>query len=299
MIAIATAVAAKTLIPLMIVSAALLLITVIFERDWARSLRLYALLAILVLATRVAFRIIFSFSNSSDQILLALPQLELNLGFGNSISLLGPVSQPALLAAVVDGLRLATIVLSIGMASTLANPKKLLKSTPGALYEVSAAVSMALNLAPQLVQSVKRVRQSSALRGRSAGTSALTSILIPVLEDTIEKSMGLAASMSSRGFGRAGALTAMEQKLVRAFSLASICLILIGTYLLLTEGLAQPFSAAALLFGLLFAGTSLRLAAARKIRTSFNPRKLKAIDLLAITISLAAFAVVFSSGWTA
>ena len=70
-----------------------------------------------------------------------------------------------MLAAVYDGLRLATLLLCVGAANTLANPKRLLQSMPAALHEVGVAVTVALSVAPQLIESGQRVRRARRLRG--------------------------------------------------------------------------------------------------------------------------------------
>ena len=57
------------------------------------------------------------------------------------------------LAAFYDGLRLATLLICFGAANVLANPKRLLKSMPSALHEIGVAVTVALDVAPQLVES--------------------------------------------------------------------------------------------------------------------------------------------------
>ena len=47
----------------------------------------------------------------------------------------------------------------------LANPKRTLRVLPGALYELGVAVVISLTVAPQLVESVQRVRRARKLRG--------------------------------------------------------------------------------------------------------------------------------------
>ena len=74
------------------------------------------------------------------------------------------------LAGLYDGLRLATIVICVGAANSLANPKRLLRSVPAALHEVGAALVVAVTVLPQLADSARRVRAAQALR---AGTPAV------------------------------------------------------------------------------------------------------------------------------
>ena len=95
---------------------------------WSQSLKFYVLLALFILVTRLAFRVVFNVADPAAEVAISLPALELNLGFGLPVRLLGDISFISLRGALVDGMRLATIVLSLGMANTLANPRKLLKS---------------------------------------------------------------------------------------------------------------------------------------------------------------------------
>lgn len=293
----ATAVLAEQIYTLLPLAAATVLISMTLERRWFTTMRFYLILAALVFLTRLIFRIIFNFGAGSEPFLAVLPKLEIDLGFGGQISILGPVSRLAFDFAIVDGLRLATIILSIGMATTLCHPRRLLKFTPGALYEIAAAVSMAINLAPQLVTSTKRVRQARELRGRSGSTNALTSIVIPVLEDTIESSMNLAASMSSRGFGRTGAMSGFERYLVRFSSLAAVSMILIGTYLSLTTGIENLLTASSLAVGLGFAWLSLKLTSSKKLRTSHATRRLQAADVVTLALAGLSFTGVALGWW--
>jgi energy-coupling factor transport system permease protein len=187
-----------------------------------------------ILVIRIAFRVVFN-SSSSENLAFALPELNVSLGFGPPVQLFGAVSWHTLEAATMDGLRLAAIVLSIALANTLANPRKLLKSTPAALYEVATAISVAINLAPQLIESLQRVRKARRLRGKSPRIGALAGTVIPVLEDTLERSLSLAASMDARGFGRRGSLGKGASASIRVVSLVALVLFAVGSYLLLTN----------------------------------------------------------------
>ena len=96
------------------------------------------------------------------------------------------------------------MLICVGAANALANPKRLLRAVPGALYEVGVAVVVALSVAPQLVESVLRVRAgpAAARRRGSAASGRCGGIAIPVLEDALDRSLLLAAAMDSRGYGR-------------------------------------------------------------------------------------------------
>ncbi len=88
----------------------------------------------------------------------------------------------------------------IGAANALASPRRLLKSLPGALYEMGVACVVALTFAPQLVTDARRIRAARRLRGRTRGSFRTTAM--PVLEGALDRSVELAAAMDSRGYGR-------------------------------------------------------------------------------------------------
>lgn len=280
--------ASSSFLTLIVIGSAAVLAVLIFREDapWARSIKFYLLLALIVVLIRILFRILFNIQNPSDATVLDLPQLSINLGFGPEIQLLGQVGADALLDGLTDGLRLATIILSVAMASSLANPRKLLKSTPGILYEVASSVSVAINLAPQLIASLQRVRKARELRGRSKGLSQLAGIVIPVLEDAIDSSLALAASMDARGFGRKGQMTNFQIKLARASSLSAITLLAIGSFMLLSGGI-QVFGLSLIVAGLVATFISVKITSKANIRTRYEPTKFSSTDWLLIALGIA------------
>ena len=271
----------------------------LFREDapWARSLGFYLSIAAAVVVIRVLFRIVFSFSGASDSVLIELPRFQLNFGLG-AIDLLGNVSTQAMLGALLDGSRLAAIILAIAVANTLANPRKLLKSAPGALYEIATSVSVAINLAPQLIESFGRVRNAQALRGRAKNSSALTGLLIPVLEDTLERSLLLAASMDARGFGRRATQSIRELSTARVLGLVGLCLNLIGIFVLLS-GFSAPLALTLLGLGLASATISVRITSRKNPRTSIARSRRTAIDFVLFAACSVALVANFSWAVTA
>ena len=133
-------------------------------------------------------------------------------------------------------MRLATIVICVGAANSLANPKRLLKSMPPALYEIGTAIVVAVALLPQLADSVRRVRAARQLRGVPGGrTGRLRGIVVPVMEDALERSMSLAAGMDARGYGRSGDLTRSQRRTTGVLLLTGLVGICVGTYALLDQ----------------------------------------------------------------
>lgn len=168
--------------------------------DWAGGFRAYLIVALAVIAIRVLFRVALGGAYGTH-VLLVLPRLTLP-SWAGGISLGGPVTLEATLAALYDGLRLAAIVICVGAANTLADPRRLLRSLPRALYDVGNAAAVALSLAPQLVESFTRIKRAERLRGEEHRRSIRQSLVAPVLEDAMQRSLSMAAAMDSRGYGR-------------------------------------------------------------------------------------------------
>jgi energy-coupling factor transport system permease protein len=261
---------------------------------WAKSLPFYLALAGIVILIRLLFRIIFSYSSDYEAIAIELPRFQLNLGFG-VIEFLGDVSWVALYGALLDGARLAAIILSVAIATTLANPRKLLKSAPGALYEIATSVSVAINLAPQLIESFNRVRKARLLRGKSKKSNQLAGIVIPVLEDTLDRSLLLAASMDARGFGRRGQQSAAELLTARTLGLIGLLLNLCGVFILLS-GLGLNFALTFIGAGLTTAAISLRITSRRKVRTNLSHQNRSPVDYV-IYLLLAVLLIANFAGW--
>ena len=234
---------------------------------WSRSLLFYVGTAALVVLIRVTFRIIFNF-DSPDQVALNLPAIRITFGPLGELDLLGRVSQSSITTALRDGLRMSAIILSIGMANSLANPRRLLKSTPAALYGVTSSFVIALNLAPQLIASARRIRLSSQLRNASNRATKGLMLIAPILEDSIDRSMALAASMDARGFGRRGSLTARQVRFSRLASLVSISALASGAYFLLTAD-APWATLVTFAFGLSGIYASLKISGASNLRTRY------------------------------
>ena len=89
---------ATSIVQTLSIAALSVLLILVFRENapWARSLKFYLILALAVVVIRVVFRIVFSFSQETDDILLELPRFELDFGLG-AIGLLGNVSAPAML----------------------------------------------------------------------------------------------------------------------------------------------------------------------------------------------------------
>jgi energy-coupling factor transport system permease protein len=188
------------------------------------------------------------------------------------IHLLGPITQDGLLAGLYDGLRLGTIVVCVGAANALANPKRLLRSVPAALHEIGTALVVAVTMLPQLVDSARRVRAAQALRaGDSRRTGRLRRYLVPVLEDALERSLKLAAGMDTRGYGRSGGAPPAERRITGGLMLLGLCGVAVGVYAGLDHTAPRLLATPMLVLGVAAAIAGLVLAGRRVGRTRYRP----------------------------
>jgi energy-coupling factor transport system permease protein len=242
------------------------------DAPWARAFRAYLVLGLVVIGIRIAFRIVFGGSTSgADHVLVDLPTVPLP-GFMDGVTLGGPVSSESVVAALYDGMRLATILCCIGAANSLANPKRALRSLPAALYEAGVAITVAIVIAPQLVESVQRVRRARKLRGATEkGRRAVRGIAMPVLHDTLERSFHLAAAMDARGYGRNVDVPVRTRRITAALLLTGLVGLCVGAYALLDPTVPGVLGVPMLLFAAVSAGVGLVLGGRRIQRTQYRP----------------------------
>jgi energy-coupling factor transport system permease protein len=253
---------------------------------FGRSFRLYAMLAAYTVVIRVVFRIIFG-GQEIGNVLLDLPEIPLP-DWAAGIRLLGPVTSEALLAGLYDGLRLAAIILCVGAANSLANPKRLLASVPPALYEIGTALVVAVTIFPQLADSARRVRAAQALRGgATSGVGRLRRFLVPVLEDALERSLSLAAGMDTRGYGRSGGATVRERWVTGSLLLLALTGICVGTYAWLDPTAPQVLALPMLGVGVSVAVVGLVSAGRRVQRTRYRPDLWRGAEFFTVGVGVA------------
>ena len=114
----------------------------------------------------------------------------------------GAVTAERLASALSEGLIICAIIVIFGAASSLTSPHRLLRVLPVHIYEFATAVVIATSVLTQLVTSVARIRQAQRLRGQSTkGISSYRRLAIPLLEESLARSLDLAAAMDARGYG--------------------------------------------------------------------------------------------------
>ncbi|MFJ7213632.1 CbiQ family ECF transporter T component [Amycolatopsis sp. NPDC098790] len=265
------------------------------DAPWAMAFRMYVYLGVVIVVVRVVFRIVFGGAEGTT-IVLNLPEIPLP-AWAAGIRLFGAVSAESVLGGLFDGLRLATMVLCLGAANALANPKRLLKAMPPALYEAGTAVIVALSVFPQLAESVQRVHRARKLRGGAKGRRfrALHAVIIPVLEDALDRSLQLASSMDSRGYGRAGVVQARARLLTGTLMITGLIGICVGIYATLDGStprfLATPFLVAGVVLGLI----GFRTAGRRVQRSRYRPDRWHPAEFVTALSGIGVAAVLFAT----
>ena len=239
------------------------------SRDTAGGFRGYLVLAAVVIGIRVAFRVVLG-GGGGTHVLFRLPEFPLPASSG--IRAGGAVSAEGAVGALYDGLRLATLLVCFGAANVLANPKRLIKAAPAALHEVGVAVTVAVAVAPQLVDSARRVHRARRLRGGSAGSRMhlVRQVLLPVMTDALDRSLMLAAAMDARGHGRVAGVPERTRRVSSAALLVGLCGVCVGTYALLDGTVSHWLGLPALVLGVALSATGVVVGNRRVATTVYR-----------------------------
>lgn len=161
------------------------------------ALRAAVLLAVGFVLLRVVYRALFGGAGGGGIVLLDLPPVRLSGPFEHVV-LFGEITTGGLLAAAMSALPFAALVLAVGVLAASVDLFGLLTrgAVRGPVRTVSRALVVAWSTVPALVRAVRRVGVARDLRGERGAAS----LVVPVLEQTVERAVGLGASMEVRGF---------------------------------------------------------------------------------------------------
>ena len=261
---------------------------------WARSFGSFVKLGVAVILVRIVLQMLFGVRLPGHE-LFSIPSTDLP-DWAAGVTLGGPVTAEAIVAAFNEGLQLAVLLTCVGAANSLASPYRLLRSMPAILYELGVAVTVALSFAPQATMSAQRVREARRLRGRpSRGLAGLRGMAVPVLEIALERSLELAASMDSRGYGRRAPVAARQRQLAQIATLLGAMAASIGVYGVLDGaapgGIGYPMLAA----GAVLLVVSFAYAGAQSVRTRYRPDPWRAPEWIVVACGAAALVALIAA----
>jgi len=182
---------------LVIAGAAILVKRFAGDFPWSKSFWFSLRLGIFILIIRAVTGVLIGVPIPGTKIIelpiLPLPDWMAGIRIG------GVVTQERLASSLHEGLIIVSVIALFGAAVSLTSPHKMLRVLPVIVYEFGVAIVIATSSLPQLVASYSRIKRARILRGDEK--PKFKSIALPLLEEALAKSLGLAAAMDSRGYG--------------------------------------------------------------------------------------------------
>lgn len=164
-------------------------------------LRAGTALAVVFIAARVIYRILFNGAGIGDTVLLDIPPVQLPAPYAHVV-LFGQVTAQGLEEAVLSALPIAGMIFGFGLLNAWVDVARgfVFLARGGPVQGIARMLVVAWAALPALSDAVSSVRLAFRLRGERFGPRAL----VPVLERTLEHAGRVAAALELRGFaGRA------------------------------------------------------------------------------------------------
>ena len=170
------------------------------DAPWGRSFNATLKVSVWIIAIRAIIGVLIGVPIPGTT-LFTIPTLPLP-SWMPGIRIGGAVTLERLGSSISEGIIICAILVVFGAAASLTSPHRLLRVLPVYVYEFGISVVIATSVLPQLVSSVSRIRMAQCLRGqKTRGVKAFKRIALPLLEESLARSLDLAAAMDSRGYG--------------------------------------------------------------------------------------------------
>ena len=160
----------------------------------------FALLALLgavtFLLVRVGYRIVFGGAGGGETLLWSLPTARLWGPFSHVV-VGGDITAEGLSSSLIHGIPFATVILVSGLALAFVDPRSLVLLVPKLRHGKSVVLAfvIALSTLPFLVTTMRSTRAHALRRG----VTSRRALILPILEKTLERSVGIADALQSRG----------------------------------------------------------------------------------------------------
>ncbi len=262
---------------------------------WGRTFGSFVRFGIAIIIVRLLLQILFG-ERLPGHVLFTLPHVALP-SWAAGVTLGGAVSTEALATAFDQGLQLATLIACVGAANSLASPYRLLRALPSVLYELGVVVTVALTFAPQTVVAAAGIRDARRLRGRPhRGIRGLRGLAVPVLEGALERSLDLAASMDSRGYGRHGDVSPRHLRAGQTATMLGALAIVVGVFGVLDSGSPFVLGIPMLGIGAVLLVASLRMSKSGAVRSCYRPDLWRTPEWLTVAAGVAAVVALVIAG---
>lgn len=291
--------ASRTTNPFLLLLVVAVVAWVVMERreiGTTNALATFLVIGLIAIGLRIVMVSLLGGGVTGRVVLFRLPEVPLP-DWTSGVRVGGPVTLEGTLFAVYQGMQLAAILACLGAVNALASPRRLLRYVPATLYEIGTAVVVALTFAPQLVEDAQRVRAARRLRGHSPRNPAeIGRIAVPVLVGALDRSLDLAASMESRGYGRAVRRTVRSTRLAGLLTLVGVGGVVIGLYGLLDGTSPALLGLPMLLLGVGCATAALVVGARRDPRTHYRRDRWRLAEWLVTASGLVPAGVLVVAG---
>jgi energy-coupling factor transport system permease protein len=156
-----------------------------------------------------------------ETVIFVLPRLTLRIGPVPLLDLGGETTLESLVYGLTSGLSLLAVLLIFATFNVLVDHHRLLRFAPSFLYQTGMIASIAIAFVPQMVSSLRDIREAQAIRGhRFRGIRDLLPLFIPLITTGLERAVQLAESMEARGFGSARLAHGRRRELLYRLAIA-------------------------------------------------------------------------------
>jgi energy-coupling factor transport system permease protein len=137
--------------------------------------------------------------HTGETVFFVTPTLDLPALLGGT-SIGGPITAEVVVFTAAESLRIVAVMACVGAFIAISEPGDLIRLVPRFAFEAGLVVSIAMTFAPQIGRTIRDVREAQIMRGSKR--RSIPSFFLPVLSTALDRSISLAESMDSRGYGR-------------------------------------------------------------------------------------------------
>lgn len=195
------------------------------------------------------------------------------------------------LIAAAEGLKFTAILACFGAFLCLTSSMTLLRLVPRFMFDAALVLNIAIVFAPQLIRAAGDIRDAQTMRGAKR-RHLVRCGLVPLLATALDRSVALAESMESRGYG----MHQSDGQTWPRLAVAVGILITSASATLWIMGRASILAAATTLVASVVAWAGLRALSASCKRTRYHKGRLHSNDKAVVYASIGIIATAMAMG---